>query len=178
MKKRIIKMVIFIFIVIISGVIIYFIRNRKKPEASSKPELFSLYSKLNNKSGIMNYLKDYTVSLQTVFCESFKSEYLKKSDTCDFPSDEMIQHIESYLKEQLQSFINETDTETTDDERYKIICSYFDDYINNKNKDKIQEETANILKELNAEEMINYFLYLFKQEKGSENDSEVISIAV
>ncbi|KCZ78273.1 hypothetical protein H311_00698, partial [Anncaliia algerae PRA109] len=144
----------------------------KNSEKLESIEKFSLYSKIKDFDQIIRKEQDYTQSLEEIFKDSFKIEFNKDKSEYDDECDTMIINIEKYLKDNLKKFKQEVAVIKDEDLVVKLICSIFDEYINEENKGQLQKKASSILQRLKATDLINYFKYLWNQKSDSGEDSD------
>ncbi|KCZ77182.1 hypothetical protein H311_01809 [Anncaliia algerae PRA109] len=178
MNKKIIYVCLAVLTITALGLGLYFIYKRRKSDTNKNSEKlesiekFSLYSKIKDFDQIIRKEQDYTQSLEEIFKDSFKIEFNKDKSEYDSECETMIIDIEKYLKDNIKKFKQKVVEIKDKNGADKLICSIFDEYINEKNKGKLQKQTSSILQKLKATDLINYFNYLCNQKIDSDEDSD------
>ncbi|KCZ81117.1 hypothetical protein H312_01483 [Anncaliia algerae PRA339] len=139
MNKKIIYVCLALFTIMALGLGLYFIYIRRKSDAtknskkSESIEKFSLYSKIEDFDQIKTKNQYLTQGLEEKFKDSFKFEFYSDESEYDSKCETMINDIEKYLKNNLKYFQQKVVEIEDKKEEQKIICSIFDEYINDEN---------------------------------------------
>lgn len=165
-KKYVLIIICVSAIFLLIGIFYISIRNKRYNQSHKEtvksnaiPNESNIYNKIQSMDSIET--DQYSVEERHYSYNDFMMEFNKIYSNKRYKLKSTHQKIQSELNKLIKDFVEKykkiNPKNHNKEERIELICSYFSDYIDREPKNNLEKDLSDILIELNAEELLNYY---------------------